>query len=173
MNPIVDELNELFEYKDGNLYRRNNSGCVKAGTKAGWETVCNGKKYIKLNIRHQTYYLHRIIYLMKHGVDAKCIDHIDGDSLNNNVENLREATQSQNVANSQKRKTNTSGFKGVTYRKDTKKWGSAVMVNGKHISLGSYLTKEDASDAYVKGSIRYFGEFAESANNRSQDRATQ
>jgi len=127
---------------------------------AGWITSCNGIPYKKLNIKRKTVYLHRVIFLMHHGYTPDYIDHIDGDSLNNRIENLRAATQSQNMGNSRMKNTNTSGYKGVTFRKDTNKWGAAVMVNGKHISLGSHATKEKAAEAYERGAKIFFGEFS-------------
>ena len=57
------ELTQIYQYKDGNLYRLKSSGGKKAGAMAGWETVCNGKKYKKININRKTYYLHQIIFI--------------------------------------------------------------------------------------------------------------
>lgn len=105
-------------------------------------------------------YLHQVIFLMHHGYIPDYIDHADGNSINNRIENLRAATQSQNMGNSRAKKTNTSGYKGVTFRKDTNKWQASVMVNGKHISLGSHPTKEKAAEAYKRGAKIYFGNFS-------------
>ena len=157
MNEIVK--NKFF-YQDGNLYRKYSSGGKKEGSICGWTTVCNGTKYKKININYKTYYLHQIIYLYHHGYIPEYIDHKDGNSLNNKIENLRSATQSQNCANQKLRTTNTSGIKGVVFNKKTKKWTASIMVKGKHISLGHFLKIEDAKKAYEIGSIKYFGEFA-------------
>ena len=157
---MIEYILENFRYEDGNLYRTVKRGNQKIGTKAGWLTECNGRPYWKVGVNKKTMYVHHVIYLIHHGQLPKYIDHIDGNSTNNRIENLRAATQSQNAGNSIMSKNNTSGYKGVTFRKDTKKWKAAVMVNRKHISLGSYLTKEEAYAAYVAGSQKYFGEFA-------------
>ena len=53
------------------------------------------------------------------------IDHIDGNSKNNKIENLREATLSQNCQNQKIRNTNTSGTKGVWFHKQSNKIGRA------------------------------------------------
>lgn len=153
-------LQDLFEYKDGNLYRKKASGGESKGSICGWITTCNLKKYKKLSVNKKTIYLHHAIFLLHHGYLPKIIDHKDGDSLNNDINNLRPCDQSLNTANSGKRSTNTSGYKGVTFRKDTKKWQSQIMVNYKHISLGSYETPEEAHKAYIQGCNKYFGEFA-------------
>ena len=167
------ELTQNYQYKDGNLYRLKSSGGKKVGAMAGWETVCNGKKYKKINVNRKTYYLHQIIFMFHHGYIPKYIDHADGNSLNNKIENLREATQSQNVHNSPARKNNTSGVKGVSFQKN--KWKAAIMVDGKNISLGVYNNIEEAALAYKRGADKYFGEFSctREATNRMQDRSHQ
>ena len=157
---MLDHIKNNFVYDNGFLVRIKKSGGEKIGSVAGWETICNGRPYRKLSVLSKTVYIHHAIFILHHGHLPKYIDHIDGNSLNNKIENLRAATQSQNMANSKKKNTNTSGYKGVTFRKDTKKWQSAIMVNGKHISLGSYENKEDAAMAYEAGALKYYQEFA-------------
>lgn len=157
---MLDHIKEYFRYENGSLIRIKNSGGEKVGSVAGWVTVCNGRHYRKMSIKSKSVYVHQAIFILHHGKLPKYIDHIDGNSLNNKIENLRTASQSQNMANSRKKNTNTSGYKGVTFRKDTKKWQSAIMVNGKHISLGSYEDKEDAAIAYEAGALKYYQEFA-------------
>lgn len=157
---MINFLKENFRYENGELYRTTKRGGQLIGAMAGWVTACNGRHYKKMMVERKTVYVHHAIFLFHHGFLPKYIDHIDQNSLNNKIENLRAATQSQNMGNSRKKSTNTSGYKGVTWRKDTSKWASGIMVNGKHISFGSYLTKEEAAAAYVAGSKKHFGEFA-------------
>lgn len=116
-----------------------------------------------------------MIFLFHYGYQPKYIDHINGDSLDNRIENLRPATQSQNCANQGLKKNNTSGIKGVRYRKDTNKWTAHVMVNRKNISLGCYGTIEEAAIAYEIGAKKFFGEFAkpQQANERMLGKATE
>jgi hypothetical protein len=169
---MIEFIQKNFEYRDGVLYRTTQRGGEKIGTAAGWQTTCNGRPYIKLQVKGKTKYLHHAIFLLHHGYLPKVIDHIDGNSLNNKIENLRPATQSQNMGNSRMKSSNTSGAKGVTFRKDTSKWAAAIMKNRKHISLGSYNTKEEAAAAYEEGAKRIFGEFAKTDVNQNQLRAT-
>jgi hypothetical protein len=157
---MIEYIRTNFRYCDGVLYRTTKRGGEPIGKSAGWLTHCNGRPYWKINIMGKTKYLHHVIFLMHHGYLPKRIDHIDGDSTNNKIENLRAASQSQNMANSKMKCNNTSGYKGVTFRKDTQKWQAAIMVNGKHISLGSHTTKESAAIAYQEGAKKYYGEFA-------------
>ena len=154
-------LKEIFKYENGNLIRNYDSGGSKAGTAAGWvNTVAGGKKYIRISVKRAHIYLHQAIFLYHHGYLPKYIDHMNGDSFDNRIENLREANQSLNTANSKLSKANTSGFKGVTWRKDTKKWAAQIFKDGKMFSLGSFNNVNDAAEAYKRKAIEFFGEFA-------------
>ena len=86
------------------------------------------------------------------------VDHIDQDSLNNHVSNLRYATKGQNQINSGLWKNNTSGYKGVT--KHRAKWTARLSFNGQRIHIGSFLCKIEAAKAYDKKAYELFGEFA-------------
>lgn len=164
---MIEFLRANFEYRDGFIYRTSSLGGQATGTRAGWLTYCNGKPYRKVSVMRKTMYVHHVVFLLHHGFLPKRIDHKDGNSINNKIENLRAATQSQNIANSKLSKLSTSGYKGVTWRKDTEKWQAQLHCDGKHISLGSHATKEQAHEAYKVASSKYFGEFA-----RAEGRAT-
>lgn len=86
-------------------------------------------------------------------------DHIDGDGLNNQDENLRECTQAQNTRNRRIGLDNVSGFKGVSFRKDRGKWAANIGY-GKTIALGLYDDPRDAAIAYDAKAIELHGEFA-------------
>ena len=87
-------------------------------------------------------------------------DHINGDTLDNQRRNLRPATRSQNGANARISKRNTSGFKGVSWHKQVKKWVAKIRVNRKLLHLGLFVSAEDAARAYDAAALKYFGEFA-------------
>jgi hypothetical protein len=86
-------------------------------------------------------------------------DHIDGDGLNNRRSNLRIATTSENQRNRGLSANNTSGFKGVSWQKRTKKWRAEIRSNGVYWWLGDFDTPEAAHAAYVAASERLHGEF--------------
>tara|TARA_R110000868_G_scaffold26067_3_gene100941 strand:+ start:40 stop:531 length:492 start_codon:yes stop_codon:yes gene_type:complete len=157
---MLDYIKINFVYDNGFLVRIKKSGGEKIGSIAGYNTLCNGKTYRKLSIDYKTTYVHHAIFILHHGYLPKYIDHIDGNSLNNKIENLRVATQSQNLANAKMQKRNTSGYKGVSFRKDSKKWRATIGVNGKLIFLGDFFKKEDAAKAYELGAIKNYFEFA-------------
>lgn len=88
------------------------------------------------------------------------VDHIDGNTLNNTRENLRICTPAENSRNSILYETNTSGFRGVVWRKEDKKWSARITVNYKRKFLGNYESIVDAAKAYNEAARKYHGEFA-------------
>lgn len=104
--------------------------------------------------------VHRIAFYLAHGYLPLVIDHIDGCPWNNKVSNLREATPSQNVANSKKPKTNTTGYKGVHLNKKTGKYYASIMKDGRTYTSQQYKHKEYAARSYNDLAAHHFGEFA-------------
>lgn len=100
--------------------------------------------------------MHREIMCAYSGIQ---VDHIDGNTLNNQRSNLRLATPSQNQWNKGLYKNNTSGFKGVSWHKDTKRWQATIAANGKQKSLGVFYSKQDAALAYKEAAAKLHGEF--------------
>jgi len=88
------------------------------------------------------------------------VDHSDGECLNNRRSNLRQATKSQNAANQKLSSASASGYKGVSWRKDVRKWRAVIEVWQKQISLGCYNEPEDAARAYDHAAVTHFREFA-------------
>ena len=112
--------------------------------------------------------MHRYVLGLKKGernAEGRLLQglHGDGDGLNNQDDNLTRGTNSQNSMNRKEvMANNTSGFKGVSFRKTVKSkpWWAFVKVNGKMIWLGGYALKEHAIAARLAGEKVYYGEFA-------------
>jgi hypothetical protein len=151
------ELLELFEYKDGELYWKKNYFKNLVGKVAGYD---NKNGYKKVVIKHKHYFVHRLIFLINHGYMPKLIDHINGNSLDNSIENLREATSSENAVNVKLKKTNTSGFKNVTFNKVSNKWVVYVKVNKKAKYFGQYGDLELADLVATEARNKYHKQFA-------------
>lgn len=151
-------LHRLFEYKDGALYWKiRPSNSINVGNKAGY---LDKKGYISVRINRKLHYLHRLIFIFHYGVLSKYIDHIDGNTLNNRIENLRQVTKQQNNQNARKRSDNTSKHKGVCWSKAADKWVAYVSVNGKPKHLGCFEDIELASLVAEEARNKYHGEFA-------------
>ena len=89
--------------------------------------------------------------------ENEIVDHINKDVSDNCLENLRIVTSRENVINASVSKNNTSGFIGVSYRKDKGKFRAYIMINKKQITLGHYSNLEDAVKARLQGEKEYFG----------------
>lgn len=76
------------------------------------------------------------------------IDHINRDSLDDRLENLRDVTQVENNYNRSVYKCNKLGYKGV--RKVNNKYLARFGYKGENIHLGYHDTPEDAARAYDK-----------------------
>jgi len=101
--------------------------------------------YAVTNIGGRIYRAHRTIWAMVHGEwPAGDIDHINGVPDDNRLENLRSVTHKQNLRNQKQRSTNTSGFMGVSWCKNTNKWRGHITLAGKYKSLGYFDSKDDA-----------------------------
>lgn len=85
-------------------------------------------------------------------------DHRNGNGLDNRRANLREASTAQNAANQGIKRSNTSGFKGVSLERG--RWRAQIRILGKKVNLGRYQTPELAARAYDKAAREYHGEFA-------------
>ena len=90
----------------------------------------------------------------------KVVDHIDGNTLNNQRSNLRTCTQGENMRNQKISSRNTSGIKGVSWSKNRERWLACIKGNGKQIYLGHFICPLMAKLAYNKAAVKYHGEFA-------------
>jgi len=88
------------------------------------------------------------------------ITYLDGDKLNNKIENLRPATRSQNAYNTKIKKTNISGVKGVNWCKRDKFWIASIKVKGVSKRIGGFKEMKDAVMAMKNARIKLHGEFA-------------
>ena len=129
-------LQEIFEYKDGDLIRKNKvAGCLHK----------SGYRQIKVN--NVIYPAHRLIWIFHNGsIDENMqIDHINGIKDDNRIENLRLVTAQQNSWNRSRLNS-----KGYTWNKDVNKWQASIWVNGKMNYLGLYANEQDARNVYLE-----------------------
>lgn len=120
----------------------------------------DGAGYYQIPIFGKFFLSHRVIWLYVHGYwPENQIDHINGNKLDNRIENLRECTIAQNMHNSKPNKNARIPYKGVYLRKDGM-YISEIHNNNKKFWLGSFKTAEDAAKAYDEAAIKMHGEFA-------------
>lgn len=128
-----------------------------AGNHAG--TVHPLYRYRIIRLDKINYRAHRLAFLLVYGEPVPDeLDHIDGDRLNNRIDNLRSATRSQNNANANPR-ASRSGTKGV-FKFHDGRWRASVVHNGRNHYLGTFSTLEEASEARRIAAERIHGQFA-------------
>lgn len=111
----------------------------------------------KYNEQAETLRMHREILGARRGQE---VDHINGDKLDNQLDNLRFCTRSQNTANTALRSTNTSGFRGVTWNKKKQCWEVYLTHNYKHLFLGYFHELPAAVRAWNSKAFELRGDFA-------------
>jgi hypothetical protein len=115
-------------------------------------------KYIyfkeKVNSVWRTIYIHRFIMNCPKGM---CVDHINGNTMDNRLCNLRICSHGQNMCNRRKR-TGTSKYIGVVNKRG--KWNAQITHNKKTIFIGIFENEIDAAKEYNKCAINFHGEFA-------------
>ena len=115
---------------------------------AGKVAGCINKetKYRVIRVNNNLYQAHRLAWLLHYGVWPEHeIDHINNVRDDNRIENLREATHSQNMRNTSSHKDSSSKYLGVSWHKRDKKWQVRINVDGKKHHLGYFTVEEDAA----------------------------
>lgn len=111
--------------------------------------------YVKIQIKRQNYAAHKLAWIYVYGDEYQGdIDHKNRKKKDNWIDNLRPTNHSLNMFNSTKFVTNTSGVKGVMRGKKGR-WRAGIMIDGKHIYLGSFSCVSDAANARREAEIKY------------------
>lgn len=143
---IVDDV--VFEWLSQYKWYANKT---RNATYARREEIIDGMRVKK--------YMHReVLGIGKNKVFV--VDHIDGNTLNNQKDNLRAVSHRQNLRNQQLQSNTSSKFKGVCFVKASGKWIAGIKINYRRINLGTYSSEEEAAFAYNEAAIKYHGQYA-------------
>lgn len=116
-----------------------------------------GNGYIQIGFKGRRYLAHRIAMLLAYGFcdDRLQVDHINHIRDDNRLSNLRFVTHTVNGRNQSRSSDNTTGVTGVYYRKNRGKYEAKIMVGGKSIYIGSFVSLEEAAKAKKDADIKY------------------
>lgn len=120
-----------------------------------------GYKKIKDPETNKWVFAHRYVWKKYYGKYPNGIlDHINGDRTDNRIENLRLVTLAQNSWNRKTSKASKTGYKGVVFDGNTRKFLVGIRKHGKQISLGYFENSNDGAKRYNEEATKLFGEFA-------------
>ena len=153
-------LKSLFDYHvDGYFIRKKN----------GKKVVCSstkGQRYLRVLVNGKPRQLHRMIFLHQNGYLPDTTDHIDGNRLNNRIENLRSITQQQNCLNKKHKSNSSSPYKNVYLQPSPKNenwkrnWVVSLTVDKKRKYIGSFEDVELADLVAQEARNKYHGLYA-------------
>jgi len=145
----VKSLERIILREDGFTAKYKSKILSKCLSRHGYYRVLLSKNGIKENI------LIHVLASMAFLNHVPCgykivVDHIDNNSLNNNISNLQLVSQRHNVSKEKHRKVFSSNFIGVSFCKQNNKWRADINVKCKLKFLGRFNTEIEASEAYQK-----------------------
>ena len=117
--------------------------------------------YLEIQIDGTRFMAHRLAWFYMNGTwPREFLDHINRNRSDNTYANLRECSASQNQYNRPTNRNNSTGLKGVTFKKKENVWVAKIGIDGKSHRIGQYLTAEAAHEAYRRKANELFGEFS-------------
>ena len=140
------ELQERFIYDDGKLFYRHKVRGHSEGEQAGFWSEESGLLRRHITIKGKRRIHARIVYVYHHGEipRGKTIDHINRDSTDDHIENLRPATRQVQILNRSCTQEKQSGVTGVVWDKARSKWSVWITIEGKRKQVGRYVELEEA-----------------------------
>ena len=159
----IEELKKVFRIRNGNLERIN-----YLYPNGKW-TVVNNKKnhnkgYCQVGFNGRPIYYHSIVWMLYNKKDIPSnleIDHINGNKIDNRIENLRLVTRRRNQQNQKKHREGQ--LVGCYFNKG--KHQAQIKIGGKLIYLGRYKTEQEGHEAY-KIACKYIAKYTDNDSFR-------
>lgn len=158
MKPTKEFLEWLFYYdrERGVLTWRNHWDIVvvkrfvgkEAGRIANRNFKHGGVAYLNISIGNRLYPAHRLIWCLETGTYPDKVDHINGNGLDNRIQNLR-STNTRTNGQNQFRHRNGK-LVGASFFKPQGTWRSYIHINKKQIFLGYHPSEQAAHECYLK-----------------------
>lgn len=158
-----DDARSVFDYVDGALLWKIREDCPKHwNTKFGGKSAGSPKAdgYFKVKQSGRFYCRSRIVWVFHFGaIDGPLqVDHINRNTSDDRIENLRLATGSENCRNMQSRDS-ISGCRGVSVVPGGR-FKARITLEGNLLQLGTYESQEKAAEAYADAAKKLHGEFS-------------
>lgn len=172
MQLSIEKVRECFEYDPSTGAFKWRSRPVEhfssAASQRRWNGAHAGKPagskgrlgYILINVGGYPFFAHKLAWAYIFGEWPEILDHINRDTGDNRIVNLRKCTRSQNQHNRAACITNKSGFKGVSYHKQRGAWRATIYVNSRQKHLGLFKTPDAAHAAYCDAAKLLHADFA-------------
>lgn len=155
--PSQWQLLQIYHYRDGSLYYNSSGKGRKLFRPVGCKSHSGRKTY---NTKGQTTGVHRIIFKMFYGTEPAIIDHINGNNLDNRIENLRAATTETNGYNRKLNTTNKLGIKNVCYKASEQIYRVTISINQKQREIFRTKDLELAELVAIEAREKYHGKYA-------------
>ncbi len=128
-------------YNDGRVFSKKRGIFLKGGK----ATTGYQHHTLRNNCIQKTHSVHRLVALhyIPNPDKLPCVDHINRDKLDNNVNNLRWVSSLKNQQNQGKHKTNKSGHKNIHFRKNRNSWCFCYRIMGEPVFRRCFKNKTD------------------------------
>jgi len=150
-----DRLKELLSYdpESGKFEWRAVRGGGRPGREPG---AVSSNGYRRIGVDGTKYAAHRLAWFYVYNEwPGGMIDHINGDRLDNRIDNLRVATNELNQQNQRcARIDNKIGLLGVNWEKWSRKYKAQIRVHGKKLLIGRFDCPLTAHRAYLEAKRR-------------------
>ena len=155
----AEDVREYLVYDEtlGRLRWRKDFGIGKrAGKIAGGDWNNSGRIYRRITLKGKAYGEHVLVWALFNGrFPDGVIDHINHNSMDNRIENLRDVSHHTNIKNASLRANNKSGVNGVHFNKKAGKWEAQIRDNYKIVCLGRFDCHDDAAKARKEADAKY------------------